>query len=100
MSNAIALTRESLTRLRLTGTEWRVLNQLLAHYDADAGDVRYTVGEIATDLGIAQPAISRAIRHLEDRRIIRRLHRAHWLINSHLVGPVIDADPEPEWSRP
>ena len=100
MSNAVAITRRSLAQLRLTGTQWRVLNQLLVHLDSETAEVRYSVAEIAEDLDISSPAVSAALRELQDRRVITRLHRAHYQINSHLVGPVIDTDPEPEWSRP
>ena len=99
MSNAVAITRKSLEQLRLTGTQWRVLNQLLARLDPDTAEVRYSVGEIADDLGVTTPGVSMALTQLHERRIIEKLHRAHYRINSHLVGPVIDADPEPEWTR-
>jgi DNA-binding transcriptional ArsR family regulator len=99
----VMLQKAALKKLDLTAAQWQVFSQLLGHMDHTNAESRVQVGEIAENLGIAQPNVSRAMKALQDRRIVFRLGLGRYRISSHIAhltgddAEVRDTDPTPEW---
>lgn len=99
---------ESLDRLELTGQEWAVLHKIMRSVNVDTNEARIMVGEIADTLGIAQPSVSRVLRTLRDRRIIKTLRLGVHRVNPHVMfrgsaqdwDTVTENEREPVWHRP
>ena len=97
---------EGIGQLELHASEWRVLMQVLAATSAETHDSRIGATEIARNLGIAQPNASRALAALVERRVLLRLGRAKYRVNTHIAyrgsaedwGQAYYTDPEPVWS--
>lgn len=72
--------------VELTNAEHQVFAAIVRHIP-DRGGVqsRVGVGEIAELLGMKQPSVSRVIKDLLDRRIIRRVRQGVWDVNPHIL---------------
>lgn len=98
---------ESLDRLELTGQEWEVLTRLMRAVNQETNEARVAVAEIAEDLGIAPPNVSRVLKGLRERRIIETLRQGVHRVNSHIMfrgsnqdwDDVSDVEKEPLWRR-
>lgn len=97
-----------LTRLELTGSEMRVLNALVRHIPERGGtEARTWTSELAEEMGVSQQFISRTIKPLRDRRIVRTPARnvfeiTPWLLyNGDFSSWNAEAEewPEPIWRR-
>lgn len=98
---------ESLDRLELTGQEWDVLTRLMRAVNQETNEARIGVVEMAQDLGIAQPNVSRIMKTLRERRIIETLRQGVHRINSHIMyrgsnqdwDDATDVERAPLWRR-
>lgn len=96
---------DGIGRLHLTGFEFRVLLQFIAHMDTDSSDVRTRISDLAADLDAKAPNVSRAVATLRDRRIVFRESASRWRVNKHIAyrgsaddwGQKYYTDPEPIW---
>jgi len=99
---------ETFRRLDLTGQEWRVLHEIIANINADTNEARVSRAEIAERLDIAPPNVTRIMRNLRDRRIVKTLRNGVHRVNAHLVfrgsvpdwDTVTESEREPVWHRP
>lgn len=76
---------EALDRLELTGQEWEVLTRIMRAVNQDTNEARVAVSEVADDLGIAAPNVSRVLKTLRERRIIQTLRQGVHRVNSHIM---------------
>jgi hypothetical protein len=98
---------ESLDQLELTGAEWRVLHRLMRATNVETNEARIAVREVALDLSMAEPNVSRVMRELRDRRVVHTLRQSVHRINPHIMfrgsnqdwDIATDTEPEPVWSR-
>jgi DNA-binding transcriptional ArsR family regulator len=99
-----------MTRLELSGQEYRVLIAVIMHIPEKGGsDAFCTMQEIADTLGIAHQSVSRTMKSLRDRNIIiRRSSKiGRWHVNAWLAfngdfdswNAEAESDPEPIWVR-
>ena len=102
----VMLQKAALKRLELTGSQWQVFSQLLAHMDHTTAESRVMVGEIAEAIGSTQPSVSRSMKVLQDRHIVVKLGLGRYRVSSHIAylsGETEDQrsmDPTPEWRQP
>lgn len=98
---------ESLDRLELTGQEWAVLHRLMRAVNQETNEARVGIMEIATDLDLHAPAVSRVMKTLRERRIIETLRQGVHRVNSHIMyrgsnqdwDDATDTEREPLWRR-
>jgi hypothetical protein len=99
-----------MTKLELSGQEYRVLNAVIMHIPEKGGsDAFCTMQEIADMLGIAHQSVSRIMKMLRERNIVmRRTSKiGRWHVNAWLVyngdfdswNAEAEHDPEPIWVR-
>lgn len=98
-----------MAKLELTGSEWRILHALMAAVPEKHGSTAYiTQREIAERTGMVQQAVSRAMREMQNRRVISALpQRGRWHINTWLAyngdfdswNADVEDEPEPIWMR-
>lgn len=99
---------ESLALLDLTGAEWRVLTRIMRAVNPETNEARITQTEIAEELSMAQPNVSRIVKMLRERRILFALSASGYRVNAHIMyrGSNLDWDTatdnevEPVWTRP
>jgi DNA-binding transcriptional ArsR family regulator len=73
-------------RVEMTNAEHQVYAAIVRHIPDRGGiESRIGVGEIAQMLGVKQPNVSRVIKDLLERNLIRRVRQGVWLVNPHLV---------------
>jgi CRP-like cAMP-binding protein len=98
---------ESLDRLELVGGEWEVLSRIMRAVNPETNIASVTHQQIADDLGMARPNVSRIIRLLRERRILFDLPGMAFRVNAHIMfrGSNVDWDlatdteEEPQWNR-
>lgn len=98
---------ESLNQLELTGFEWRVLHAIMARVNVETNWSKFAVIELARELGVVSPSVSRALRELRDRRIVETLGSGTHRVNPHIMfrgsnqdwDTATDTHPEPIWRR-
>lgn len=97
-----------MTRLDLTGAEYRVLFCLLRHVPEKGGvEAHASIAEIADELTMKAPSVSRVLRDLRDRHIVRTIRQGKHEINPWLAysgdfdswNAETDGWPEPIWIR-
>lgn len=98
-----------MTRLELTGAEYRILFEVLRAIPEKGGAVAFiTQQEIADRLHIAPPNVSKVMSALRKRHIIWPLRqRGRWQVNSWIAyngdfdswNMDAESDPEPIWVR-
>lgn len=97
-----------LAKLEMSGLESRILFAIMAHVPEKGGTDAYcTMQEIADLLGVKQTSVSRAMKALKDRHIIRLVRQGRWHVNAWLThngdfdswATDADKDPEPIWVR-
>lgn len=98
---------EMQARLELTGQEWTVLHKIMAAVNGETNEAKITVGDIARELDVAQPTVSRVMKNLRDRRIIFSTNARTHRVNAHLMfrgsnqdwDIATDMEREPQWTR-
>lgn len=101
----VMLSKVGLKKIELTGAQWSVFAQLLAHMDHTNGESRIMLQEIAEATGTKSPNVSRCMKELQDRDMVIKLGVGRYRINSHIAhlagadDDIVDSDPEPKWSR-
>jgi hypothetical protein len=98
---------EAQARLELTGQEWAVLHVIMRAVNAETNEARIGREEIAADLGVAAPNVTRVMRTLRDRRIITTLRQGVHRVNAHLMfrgsaqdwDTITETEREPQWKR-
>lgn len=81
MTNVLAM-----TRLELSVPEARVFWCLVAHVPVRSGTIAYIgIGQIATKTGMHRVDVSKTMKSLRDRRIVRTLHTGQHHINANIV---------------
>ena len=97
-----------LNRIELTGLEYKVLFALLQRVPEKGGiEARCAVSEIAEAIGAHQPSVSRVMKDLRDRHVVRTpragLHEINpWIAYSgdfDAWNSEADSWPEPTWVR-
>lgn len=98
-----------MTRLELTGSEYRVLFETLRAIPEKSGSIAYiTQAEIANRLNIKQPSVAKVMSDLRKRHILWPLpQQGRWQINSWIAyngdftswNADAEQDPEPIWLR-
>ena len=102
----VMLSKSALKKVELTGAQWSIFAQLLALMDHTTGESRVATSELSETTGMAAPSVSRALREMQDRKLMLKLGVGRYRINTHIAQlagadeAIRDADPEPEWSRP
>lgn len=103
MTNALAM-----TRLELSVPEARVFWCLVSHVPSRSGTVAYAqIGKIATETGMHRVDVSKTMKLLRDRRIVRTIRTGEHHINANIVfnGSFDDwneadvAELEPIWTH-
>lgn len=106
--HVVMLDIDVMMRLDLTGSEMRVLHAIAAHIPERGGtEARTFSWELAKELGVSQQFVSRTIKPLKDRHIIRAPYRhvfevTPWLLyNGDFASWNAEAEewPEPIWRR-
>lgn len=101
----VMLSKSGLRKLDLTGAQWSIFAQMLALVDHTTGESRVSTSELAETTGMRTQNVSRALREMQDRKLMLKLGVGRYRINTHIVQlagadeAVRDADPEPEWNR-
>lgn len=98
---------ESLDRLELVRAEWEVLTRIMRSVNPETNVANVTQAEIAEDIGMARPNVSRIVKLLRDRRIIFDIGFASYRVNAHIMyrgsnqdwDIATDTEEEPEWNR-
>ena len=73
-------------QVELTNAEHQVFTAIARHIPDRGGiQARIGVGEIAEMLSMKQPSVSRVIKDLLARRIIRRVRQGVWDVNPHIL---------------
>lgn len=98
---------EMQARLELTGQEWTILHHIMAAVNGESNEAKITVGDIARELDIVQPTVSRVIKHLRDRRVIFSIDARTHRVNTHLMfrgsnqdwDIATETEREPVWAR-
>lgn len=99
---------DAMTRLELTQSEARVFWCLVSHVPSRTGTVSYVmIGQIAKETGIHRVDVSKIMKGLRDRRIVRTIAQGQHHINANIVfsgsfDDWNDADVEelePVWHR-
>lgn len=98
-----------MTRLELTGSEYRVLFEVLRAIPEKGGNVAFvTQGEIANRLGIRQSGVAKVMSALRKRHIVWPLRQqGRWQVNAWVAyngdfdswNSDAETDPEPIWIR-
>jgi DNA-binding MarR family transcriptional regulator len=101
----VMLSKVGLRKIELTSAQWSIFAQLLAFMDHTTGESRVSTSELAEITGMVAPNVSRALREMQDRKLLLKLGVSRYRINSHIAHlagadeEIRDSDPEPEWSR-
>jgi hypothetical protein len=98
-----------MTRLELTGAEYRILFEVLRAIPEKGGNIAFvTQQEIADRLNIAPPNVSKVMSALRKRHIVWPLkQRGRWQVNAWVAyngdfdswNSDAEVDPEPIWVR-
>jgi predicted transcriptional regulator len=99
---------ESLDRLQLTGSEWRVLHRIMRAVNPETNEARVVLTEIADEMGVKNPSVYRTMRELRERRIVVTRRQGVHKVNPHIMYRGSNADwdiateyePEPIWRKP
>lgn len=75
----------ALKKLELSALEWSVLHVIMAAVHPDSNEARVGVSEIALELDILGPSVSRVMRILRKRRIIGTLRQGVHRVNPHIM---------------
>lgn len=95
-------------RLELTVYEAKVFWHLMLHVPPKSGSVAYaTVKQIAEETGIHRVNVSKTMKSLRDRRIIRTVRSGQHHINTHIAfsgsfdewNATDETETEPIWTR-
>lgn len=97
----------SLDRLELSALEWRVLHRIMRAVNPETNEANIYQAEIAEDLGVPHPSVSRAYRTLCDRRVVFRLRRGVHRVNTNIMfrgstqdwNTISTTEKEPLWRR-
>lgn len=100
----------NMARLELSGLEHRILIAIMSAVPEKGGTVAFITGtEIAEKVGSTQPAVSRALRSLRERRVILKpdARVGRYQVNAHLMyngdfeswAAEADVTPEPIWTK-
>lgn len=105
----VALTDVTLlAKLELTGLEMRLLIAVMSHVPEKGGaDAFCTQAELAAQLGVLQPSVTRAMKELQARQIVVSAGRGRWHVNTWLMyngdfdswNAEAEQDAEPIWVR-
>lgn len=98
---------ESLKRLQLSAQEWSVLHVVMAAVNPETNQAAIGVNQIAEELDILAPAVSRVMKTLRERRVIETLRQGVHRVNSHIMfrgsnqdwDDATDIEREPLWRR-
>lgn len=98
----------SMSRLQLSMVEARVFWQIMAHVPPRTGSVSYcTVTQLADELGMHVSDVSKTMKALRERYIIRTVRQGQHHVNTWLVfsgsfdewNATDDTETEPIWHR-
>lgn len=93
-----------MTHLEMTATESRVLWGLIAHIPKGGGHTAYVqVSELAKELGMAQPNVSKVLKALRSRNIVKSVRTGQHQVNPWIAwkGEMVDWVAESEdWDEP
>jgi len=99
---------DTMMRLDLTNQEYRVLWCLLRHVPERSGTISFVqVNQIAKETGIHPANVSKVMKGLRDRRIVRTVRQGQHHVNAWIAysgdftswSVEEDVEPEPIWSR-
>jgi hypothetical protein len=77
---------EAMQRLQMTQVEARIFWCLVGHVPSRSGSVAFVqIGQIADETGIHRVDVSKTMKGLRDRRIIRTLRQGQHHINANIV---------------
>lgn len=99
---------DTMKRLQLSNQEYRVLFALLGAVPEKSGTIAYcTLAEIAHETGIHPSNLTKVMKGLRERNIVKTVRRGKHHINSHIAysgsfdqwGTEDTSEPEPIWHR-
>ena len=97
-----------LSRLELTGMEFRVLAAFMSYVPEKGGATAFcTLQEVADMVGSKLPNVSKVVKDLRGRNVVWRERNGRWRVNAWLVfngdfdswNTDAEEDPEPVWVR-
>lgn len=97
-----------ISRLEMTGSEMRVLFALMRHVAEKGGtESRCTIAEVADEIGMKAPNVSRIMKDLRDRHVVRTIRLGYHEITPWLAysgdfdswNAETNLWPEPIWVR-